>query len=241
MKSRTTAELYSLLLLLTISILAGACSSTQTKEDGELTQRLLGNWIDEKRESISFYAEGKFVDTLFIELPHVPDAYIPEFIFEGTFTVTNRELLFKDVKVNYSKAAETSPEISFHKTVSNRTISFVDDELFLQEIQKYFSENEFIKSPNGKWKADNAVVIYSSAKQNFEFAKAVYEYDFKSENNSCRRKIKFDADYSEPEINSGFSYESNRLNFTAMPRVMAVFKEDHWLWFMRDPARFTKR
>lgn len=241
MKNRIANKYFLFPLLLTLSILAGACSSLQTKEDNELAKRLIGNWTGEKRESISFYAESMFIDTLFIELPHVPESYIPEFIFEGKFAVTNRELIFTDVKVNYSKAAETSPEISFHKALNNRAISFVGDELFLQEIQKYFSENEFKKSPNGKWKADNVVVVYFSTMQNFEFAKAVYEYDFNLENNSCRRNINFETDYREPEINSEFSYESNRLNFTAMPRVMALFKEDHWLWFMRDPARFTKK
>lgn len=241
MKNKRTKKIISSFLLIAASFFIHGCSAAQTKGDRELTQKLIGNWIDEKVESLSFYADRKFVDTLFVELPHVPDDYIPEFIFEGTYTVTNRELIFDDVKVNYSKAAETSPEISFHKTINKRTISFMDDELFLQEIQIYFSENEFRKSPKGKWNADNAIVVYSSAKQNFEFAKAVYEYDFNLDNKSCRRKITFDIDYHEPEINSEFSYESNRLNFTTMPRVMAIFEEDHWLWFMRDPVRFTKR
>lgn len=229
-----------ILLLIFFALVPFGCASSQSEEDLELTNLLFGNWKGENKESLSFRADGTFIDTLFIEVPHVACVFIPEFIFEGTFLVTNRELLFTNVKVLFSKTAETNPEIPFHRFINRRTISLLDNELFLQEIQRMIPQQKFEKQPHGYWKAENHAIVYSAEDKIFSFTKVSLLFNFNLQSESCERKIEFGNGFTVPVLESKFEYASNRINFSAMPDVMALFKDDHWLWFIHDPVRFVK-
>lgn len=235
------AIIFRSLLLLTFASALVSCKSFQTGEDIDLTKRLTGNWRAEDRESIIFFDYGKFIDSLFIEVPHVADVFIPEFIFEGKFIVINSEIIFSEVKVIYSKAAETTPDISFHRMINRRTISFVDNELFLQEIQKFYPKQSYEKIANGKWECGNSAVVFQSDKNSFSFMNAKISFSFNDAEKTCERKLEFENDYSEADVHSSFEYHSNRINFTALKDVMALFKDAYWLWFIDDPIRFIKQ
>jgi hypothetical protein len=227
----------SITLLLFVFIFIG-CSEdniVDPSNDDLIQNNIVGHWKFNDYRSLTFLADGTFIDSMFIE--STQSNLTPQNIVVGKYFIKNSILDFSELRLDYSifPTIITSPsEFGFVQHYDMYKISFEDNNLKMQAAKIFEKDNSNSTVLKGKWNSYQWVATYITADDPEQNGGKLEEsFNFMPDSNICEYSSRYSFETTaKADSNKIYSYSYNNSELVITNKLNGTVQEEEGKLFL---------
>ena len=217
--------------MLFVLILIG-CSEdniVNTSNDDLIQINLIGNWKFNEYRSLTFLADGTFIDSMLLETSS--SILKPQNIVVGKYFIKNSILDFSELKLDYSifpTLINSPTEFGFVQHYDIHRISIEDNKLRMQVVKIFEKDNSNSTILKGKWNSYQWVATYISVDDpKLNGGKLEESFDFMPDSNICKYNSRYSFETtSKADSNRIYTYSYNNSKLVITNKLNGTVQEE---------------
>lgn len=233
--------MYRYIVIFVLPFILFSCSSENPVEPE--SSKIFGTWKISNWETVTFNSNQTFSDTTFGIFPDNPNKVVVDYVYEGTYSLENNLITYREIKLTYSKGISEGNMTAFSAPVLQREYELKENSLYLSEVLILSPKDHYSVTINSNWEAIFWAASYDrNANPQYNGGKVLATYNFIADSNICRYSLKYLFQNPFPDETAILTYTKDPVTivYDYGFKPLVILKDNKMYWYFSQQQKYDK-